>query len=250
VLALLTPEDPEFVYFVKNSGTYYMGQDADGIFITQDEEEKGREIQSNELLKIKKGSLEVRGKAMEKKFRVNREPKPGYSHIFEEEIFETANAIGASIDHGNKFISSSTVFLGGLESKKFDLLTIKDLLISANYGSAYIAAEYGAYVLQSLRCFNTVNVRQASMISPKDFPHKLGGLLTISQSGEGEAVVRCAQQALAAKLVCFNIVNVENSSLANLVGHGLYMKAGFCYCDVKIFAPIVISMTLAGLWFN
>lgn len=30
----------------------------------------------------------------------------------------------------------------------------------------------------------------------------------------------------------------------------MYMKAGFCYSDVKYFVPMVIALALVSLWFS
>jgi hypothetical protein len=37
---------------------------------------------------------------LEKKMLVERLPKSGYDHIFEEEIYESAEAVNAAIDFG------------------------------------------------------------------------------------------------------------------------------------------------------
>ena len=37
---------------------------------------------------------------LEKKFTVDRKPKHGYDSIFEEEIYESADAVNAAIDCG------------------------------------------------------------------------------------------------------------------------------------------------------
>mmetsp|Transcript_24078 Transcript_24078/g.18361 ORF Transcript_24078/g.18361 Transcript_24078/m.18361 type:complete len:84 (+) Transcript_24078:1404-1655(+) len=31
---------------------------------------------------------------------------------------------------------------------------------------------------------------------------------------------------------------------------GLYMKAGYCNCDIKPFVPTVVCLALVGLWFS
>lgn len=65
-------------------------------------------------------------------------------------------------------------------------------------------------------------------------------------------------------ITCFNIVNVEDSPITK-VGEtiinseekngkdrniGLYMKSGYCYCDIKSFVPMVVCMSLVALWFS
>jgi hypothetical protein len=43
---------------------------------------------------------------LEKKIMVERLPRAGFDHIFEEEIYESAEAVNAAIDFGQKFISN------------------------------------------------------------------------------------------------------------------------------------------------
>jgi hypothetical protein len=52
---------------------------------------------------------------LDKKIQVERQPKAGFDHIFEEEIFESADAVNAAIDFGKKFTSNHQVYLGGFE---------------------------------------------------------------------------------------------------------------------------------------
>lgn len=43
---------------------------------------------------------------LEKKMIVDRKPKGAFEHIFQEEIFEAAEAVNSAIDFGQKFISN------------------------------------------------------------------------------------------------------------------------------------------------
>jgi hypothetical protein len=43
---------------------------------------------------------------LEKKIHVDRQPKTGYDFIFEEEIYESADAVNHAIDFGQKFITN------------------------------------------------------------------------------------------------------------------------------------------------
>jgi hypothetical protein len=52
---------------------------------------------------------------MDKKITVDRLPRTGFDHIFEEEIYESADAVNHAIDYGQKFITRSSVLLGGFE---------------------------------------------------------------------------------------------------------------------------------------
>ena len=55
---------------------------------------------------------------------MNRKPKRGYSHIFEEEVLESIDAMSAVTDDGAKFISEHQVVLGGFERAKEELVLI------------------------------------------------------------------------------------------------------------------------------
>lgn len=40
------------------------------------------------------------------------------------------------------------------------------------------------------------------------------------------------------------------SSMSKGRNIGLYMKSGYCYCDIKSFVPMIVCMTLVALWFS
>lgn len=120
-----------------------------------DDHEKVETIKNNELIAIKEGSLEIKRTTLVKKFEVSRKPKPGYESIFEEEIHESVQAVGAATGDGEKFETSSSVLLGGMMSDVEDQMLIENLVIAAT-GSTLIASEYGAYIINELKCFNTV----------------------------------------------------------------------------------------------
>lgn len=52
---------------------------------------------------------------LQKRMELSRKPKRGFSHIFEEEIFESIEAMSAVTEDGNKFISDHQVVLSGFE---------------------------------------------------------------------------------------------------------------------------------------
>ena len=76
---------------------------------------------------------------MQKRIEVTRKAKCGFSHIFEEEILESIDAINAVTDDGAKFISDHQAVLGGFERSKDELKLIQNLVIAAN-GTSLIAA--------------------------------------------------------------------------------------------------------------
>ena len=207
-----------------------------------------------------------------------------YDHIMQEEIFEAIDAIDLATDFGGKFISDNQVILGGFEKSKQELMLVEDLVISAN-GTSCIAAKYGAHIMRHLGVFDTVKTDEAKNFKKIDFKDlKYGGFLTVSQSGYGQHLSDALKMAYESHLTCFNIVNVEDSPITQVVDKiikgkseedqpvvlidsdgmsdfnqddlsqnkniGLYQKTGHCYSDIKSFMPQIICLTLVALWFS
>jgi len=126
---------------------------------------------------------------MQKRLNVTRKPKRGYNHIFEEEVFESIDAMSSVTDDGAKFISDHQVVLGGFERAKEELKLIQNLVIAAN-GTSSIAADFGAMILRHLRIFNSVKVLEGSAMRKQELEHvKYAGLLTLSQSGDNKDLI-------------------------------------------------------------
>ena len=72
------------------------------------------------------------------------------------------------------------MYLGGFEHSKEELKIIQNMVVAA-LGPSLIAAEYGAYVMRHLQCFNTVKVLNGHEIRKGDLDKlKFGGYLTLS----------------------------------------------------------------------
>ena len=80
--------------------------------------------------------------------------------------------------------------------------------------------------MRDFGCFNTVEVKIASEISPDDLSIQQGGFLAVSQSGETTDLLRPFAIAEEKGLVRFNIVNNVESKLAREAGCGLFLNAG------------------------
>ena len=264
-LAVVPLDNPRNIYFVKNSGEFILGKSVKSIIVSSSEalfDESAIEglqiekIPNNYLVDLKDDCTFTMEK-LEKKIIVDRLPKAGFDHIFQEEIYESADAVNAAIDFGQKFLTNHQVYLGGFDHAQEELKLIQDLIISAK-GTSKIAAEYGSYIMKQLRCFNTVKVFDANEIRKTDL-QKLGpqgGYLTLSQSGESQVLLQALKWAKEAELTCINVVNAEDSPITKQISSedehtiGLYMKAGYCYCDIKSFIPQVVCLSLVALWFS
>jgi glucosamine 6-phosphate synthetase-like amidotransferase/phosphosugar isomerase protein len=60
-------------------------------------------MENNTLYQIS-DNCTVSKQLLAKKLSIERQPKRGFSHIFEEEIFESVDAVNQVIDFGAKFI--------------------------------------------------------------------------------------------------------------------------------------------------
>lgn len=64
-------------------------------------------------------------------------------------------------------------------------------MIICALGSSKIAAEYGAHILKTLKCFNTVKVFDGHDIKSGDLEKlKFGGFLTLTQSGSSPYLIK------------------------------------------------------------
>ena len=167
-LAISLVSQPDRIYLTKNVGPLYMGTSQDSIVFCSDQTILAEQSERFTFKKLKNNILyEVTDECvieqtqLQKRIVVNRKPKRGYSHIFEEEIFESIEAMSTVTDDGAKFISDHQVVLGGFERAKEELLLVQNLVVAAN-GPSFIAAEYGALLMRHLRIFNSVKVLEAA----------------------------------------------------------------------------------------
>ena len=80
-------------------------------------------IKSNVLYEIS-DNCEMLQTKLNRSIQITRKPKRGFSYIFEEEIFDSVDAMDSVTDDGGKFISSHQVVLGGFEKAKEELMLV------------------------------------------------------------------------------------------------------------------------------
>lgn len=182
-------------------------------------------------------------------------PDP-WPHWTIREIMEQPVALSAALNHGGRLLSDTQVKLGGLESKRGMLVTVRHLVIAA-CGTSLYAGLYGAALLRSLGAMDTVQVVDAAELTIDVFPragdaYEGCGLLVISQSGETKDVHRAVLLAGEHGIPCFSIVNVVGSLIARSTGCGLYINAGreVAVASTKAFTSQVCCLALVALWFS
>lgn len=125
-LAVMAMENPDHLYIVKNSGDFFIGVvpekkaailSTEEVLFKESPELTGVhpvKIPNNFLVDVAQNCAYTMEK-LEKRIIVERKPKGDYEHIFQEEIFESADAVNRAIEFGQKFISNHQVYLGGFE---------------------------------------------------------------------------------------------------------------------------------------
>jgi len=188
-------------------------------------------------------------KAHQEHIQLSPEPFP---HWTIKEIMEQPEALSRTLAFGARFSpDGKSVKLGGLEANKSVLMGIKHLMIAA-CGTSYFAGMYGARLMRSLRAFDTVTTMDASEVSPEFFPHKKGGLLVISQSGETKDTHRSVVQAQEAMVPRFSVINQVGSMIARATNCGVYINAGreHAVASTKAFTTQVTALALIAAWFS
>jgi glucosamine--fructose-6-phosphate aminotransferase (isomerizing) len=148
----------------------------------------------------------------------------GYNSFLEKEISEQP-VYSKNVIAGRILPQEGLVRLSGISSD-IDRLVSADEIIFTGCGSALLAAQIGAYSMETLarkRCraisagelkyFNAVLDKKTVMIA-------------VSQSGETADTLGCIKAAKNHGALTLGIVNVPNSSIAREVSSGVHIRAG------------------------
>lgn len=176
-------------------------------------------------------------------------PAP-FTHWTEKEIMEQPEAVLRTLNHGARFRNDTQVKLGGLEQDMNRLLGIHHLVIAA-CGTSFHAGLFGAMAMRAMKAFETVQVVDASELTPNHFAPSGAGLLVISQSGETKDVHRALGLAEERNVPTFSVVNAVGSLIARTTECGVYLNAGreFGVASTKAFVTQVTALELIAAWF-
>lgn len=177
-------------------------------------------------------------------------PAP-YEHWTIKEIMEQPEALSRTLNNGARLPNDFDVKLGGLERNKESLLSIRHLVIAA-CGTSYHAGLYGALGMRALQAFETVQVVDASEITPHHFAPSGAGLLVLSQSGETKDTHRALVMAQKHGVPTFSVVNAVGSLIARSTKCGVYLNAGreHAVASTKAFTTQVMAMEMIAAWFS
>lgn len=130
-IALMEMQNPKCIYFVKNSGDFFLGVNKENseivvstdIQVLKDMNFSFSQIPNNQLMEVGQ-DCHYEFTPLEKRIKIQRNPKALFDHIMHEEIYESIDAVDQATDFGDKFISNHQVVLGGFEKAKTELLQI------------------------------------------------------------------------------------------------------------------------------
>jgi len=262
-LIILSVNDPDKLYCVRNGSPLLVGKNDDSVIITSEQSgfcnlmNNYITLNNDDICVIQKTNLELFIKTsntyLQKKVTfLNSELTPyPYPHWTIKEINEQPNVILNSINHGGRIKNGSEVKLGGLEQHTEALKDIQNIII-LGCGTSYYAGLYGMYYFKSLGNFNTVQTFDGAEFNENDIP-RIGktAFILISQSGETKDLHRCIEIALNASILTIGIINVVDSLIAREVDCGIYCNAGkeVGVASTKAFTSQVVCLSMAAIWF-
>lgn len=175
-----------------------------------------------------------------------------YPHWTIKEICEQPLSIMRTLNMGGRLLGDNNVKLGGLDGHK-ELLIDIDNIILLGCGTSLNAAQIGCKIMRSFKCFNTVNVVDASEFVIDDIPNSgKTGFVLLSQSGETKDLHRCIELIRSGDYPIMSIVNVVGSLIARESDCGIYLNAGreVGVASTKAFTSQVVALILMSIWFS
>lgn len=256
-LAIIHKDSPNQVIACRNGSPLVVGIGKNRMFVASELSAFSRH--TNQYISLNDGEVAVinaDGVALDLSRQqtapeevIELSPAP-YPHWTIKEIMEQPEAISRTLNYGARFDQDGNVKLGGLESNKEMMLDVRHLMMAA-CGTSLFASMYGAQLLKSLKCFDTVQVIDAAEVTPECFPAHDAGLCVTSQSGETKDTHRSLVQASDQLIPCFSIVNQVGSLIARSTNCGVYLNAGreHAVASTKAFTTQVTAMALVAGWF-
>lgn len=251
------------LYCTKNGSPLLIGQTQNYIMATSEQSGFNPEIEEYIILNnydigiIKKEknklTLQTNHKYELKTFIFKNDistPEP-YLYWTIKEIYEQKESLQRAISFGGRIINNNSVKLGGINSKKEELMEIEHIIL-LGCGTSYNAGLLGTYFFKDLCNFNTVQIFDGAEFGENDIPKKgKTALILLSQSGETKDLHRCIKIAKKCDLLTIGIVNVVDSLIAREVDCGCYLNAGkeVAVASTKSFTSQIVILSLIAIWF-
>lgn len=173
--------------------------------------------------------------------------KGKYPHFMLKEIFEQPLSIARAMS-GRLLPEDGNCKLGGIQMSPREFLDISDVCF-IGCGTSYHAGRVGVYLMESLaRISATAEVAPELKYRNPIVRHKTL-YVGISQSGETADTITALKEILNKGGNVIGICNVVGSSMARLLGKGIYVHAGpeISVCSTKAFTSQIAAIYLLSI---
>lgn len=264
-LVIVHVDFPNKVWITRNGSPLLLGMDDEYVMVASEHVAFGNHINkyillnNDDIIEItREGSLikynkDIHRYAINHKKHVHVELQPtGYDHWMIKEIFEQPDCIMRAMNNGGRIKSDISVKLGGLDSKRAQLMKI-DHLILLGCGTSYYAGLWSSSLFKNMKIFSSVSVYDGADFNNRDIPiGGVTGLLLLSQSGETKDLHRCIQIAKKSDLITIGVINVVDSFIARETDCGVYLNAGRenAVASTKSFTNQCVVLAMISVWFS
>jgi glucosamine--fructose-6-phosphate aminotransferase (isomerizing) len=262
-LAIMCIDYPDDLYCTKNGSPILIGQTNEYVMATSEQSGFNPDIKKYIVLNnydvclIRRSNNQITVQTThEYKYNCittqhnSLTPDP-YPHWTIKEIYEQKDSILRAISFGGRIIDNESVKLGGLYSKKDELMNIENIIL-LGCGTSYNAGLLSVHFFKELCDFNTVQIFDGAEFNLIDVPKKgKTALILLSQSGETKDLHRCIEIAKKNDLFTIGVVNVVDSLIAREVNCGCYLNAGkeVAVASTKSFTSQILLLSMIAIWF-
>lgn len=257
-LAILDLENPKVLTLTRRGSPLLVGLGKEEYFVSSEISAFSRytthyiSLEDDEIVTIDNNQIYLENN-IEDRLLISKNPEAillspsPYQHWTLREIKEQEHSILNCLNNKGRIRDQAQAHLGGLESNKENLLKIKNLVI-IGCGTSKHAGDFGAFLLRKISGFDSVSVVDAAEFDSDYCKYPNLGILSLSQSGETQDVLRCLK---IFKGTSFSIVNKVDSSIARTTKCGVYCNAGreVAVASTKAFTSTVCILTLVAIWF-
>lgn len=150
--------------------------------------------------------------------------KGEFKYFLEKEIFEQPDYIRTTL-LGRVIPSQDLIKLGGIEQHLFKLLKTNEFVFTG-CGSAFYAAQVGAYAMESLARMKAKAISAGELQYYNSVIDEKTTLISVTQSGETADTIGCINNFKNKGCLTVGIVNVVSSTISRIVDCGIYIRSG------------------------
>jgi glucosamine--fructose-6-phosphate aminotransferase (isomerizing) len=261
-IAAIDADEPDKIVVARNGSPVVIGIGAQEMFIASDTSALVRHTQ--QVIYLDDGEMAVVEKDRFQTSTLDAQPtaktpttvdwsdasydKDGYEHFMRKEIGEQPDAVARMLQGrlDKRFMSAH---FGGLNIEARDLLDIDRVKI-LGCGSAYIAASYGAQVIEQLARIPATAEPASEFRYRNPVIERNTLYIAVSQSGETLDTLMAVQEIKRKGGRVIGVINVVGSTIARACSGGVYLHAGpeVAVVSTKTFTSTLVAFALLALY--